>query len=257
MFILLVAPIACFAYRKKPRARVISLHDIPERWRNDFEEKMKWLKANCNTVSLESIYNRVGLDNNRLNVALTFDDGFKEHATFAAAVLRTLSIPATFFIPSAAIGATDKFGRENLKRRDIFKFMDVSDVKSLANDSLFQIGGHTMHHTNLGQQLSSVELEKEIVQDKYELEKIIGKSVDFFAYPFGSVKDLHTDSILYIKSAGYKAAFTIVPSFWLPDRNHYHVGRDSLSFGDSIELWSACLHGGYDAISQFKNLLFP
>src|SRR3989338_6499483 len=78
-----IAPTAVFFHRDGlPRARVISLHDIPEKLKDDFEQKMRWLRAICTMVSLENIYKGEGLDKNRLNVALTFDDGFREQATF-------------------------------------------------------------------------------------------------------------------------------------------------------------------------------
>jgi len=251
-----IAPIADLVHWEKPRARIIDLHDVPEKWRDDFEKKMQWLKANFNMVSLENIYSGVGLDNSRLNIALTFDDGFKEHSTFVAPVLRRLSIPATFFVPSGALEATEKFGQENLKRHGVLEFMNHQDVRLLAQDPLFEIGGHTMRHTNLGQQLSAEELEEEIIQDKKNLENIIGKPINFFAYPFGSVKNTHINSISVIKKAKYKAAFTIVPSFWSADGNYYCAGRDSLSLNESVQLWNACFRGGYDAISRFKNLFF-
>ena len=99
-------------------------------------------------------------------------------------------------------------------------------------------------------------LENEIVQDKKNLETILGKPMHFFAYPFGSIKNLHADSAAMIKNAGYKAAFTIVPSFWFPKGDPYRAGRDSLSLDDQTALWNACLSGGYDGISRFKNFLF-
>ncbi|HBB65564.1 MAG TPA: hypothetical protein DCZ84_02955 [Candidatus Vogelbacteria bacterium] len=252
-----IAPTAVFFHGDGlPRARVISLHDIPEKLKNDFEQKMRWLTATCTMVSLENIYRGERLDKNRLNVALTFDDGFREQATFAAPLLQSLSIPATFFVPSGALGATEEFGRKNLRRHGNFHFMSASELTSLADGPLFEIGGHTMHHTDLGEQLSLVELENEIVQDKKNLETILGKPMHFFAYPFGSIKNLHADSAAMIKNAGYKAAFTIVPSFWFPKGDPYRAGRDSLSLDDQTALWNACLSGGYDGISRFKNFLF-
>ncbi len=252
-----VYPIATFVFREKPYARVISLHDIPEKSQEKFLEKIQWLKSNCNIVSLDDIYNKVRLKPDSLNVALTFDDGFKEHATFVASALRRFSIPATFFIPSGVCDAGENFGKENLRRNGSFKFMSKQEVSLLARDPLFKIGGHTVHHINLGQQLSSNELEHEIVNDKRELEKITDRPIKFFAYPFGSVKDLHVDSIAIIKKTGYKAAFTIVPSFYSFKGDLFRAGRDSLSVEDPIRLWNAWLHGGYDMISWLKNLSSP
>jgi peptidoglycan/xylan/chitin deacetylase (PgdA/CDA1 family) len=251
-----IAPLSRARHQRQTRVRVIDLHDIPGEREADFILKMEWLKKNFNMISLASAYDRVGLTNNKTNIALTFDDGFKEHSTFVAPVLRDLLIPATFFVSSGGLGAKPKFASENLKRMNgRFAFMDANDVKYLAVDPLFTIGGHTMNHTDLGRNYSAADLEKEIKHDKKDLEKAIGKKIEFFAYPFGSIKNLHRDSIAVIRDSGYKAAFTIVPSFWKQSDDPYQIGRDSLLLEDSIALWNACLSGGYDAISKFKSLI--
>jgi peptidoglycan/xylan/chitin deacetylase (PgdA/CDA1 family) len=110
-----------------------------------------------------------------------------------------------------------------------------------------------MNHVNLGKQHTADELAHEIVDDKAVMEKTVGKPLRFFAYPFGSVKNLHADSISVIRRAGYKAAFTIVPSFLSSARDPYSLGRDSLLLEDSNGIWLARLRGGYDFVSRLKN----
>lgn len=256
VLISLIAPFSHLLNSRTVRVRVIDLHDIPGNREVDFILKMEWLKKNFNMISLDEAFDRVGLSKEKTNIALTFDDGFKEHSSFVAPVLRNLSIPATFFVSSGGLGKTAQFASENLKRRNgQFAFMDANDVKLLADDPLFTIGGHTMNHTDLGCNHSLAELEKEIKQDKNEVEKVIGKKIRFFAYPFGSTKNLHRDSISVIKKSGYVAAFTIMPSFWKQGADQYRIGRDSFLLEDSVGVWNACLKGGYDAISKLKSLI--
>lgn len=241
--------------RRKP-SRIISLHDIPRKSQGDFEAKMLWLKQNYNIVSLEDIYEQNDkLEDNSLNVALTFDDGFKEHAAFVAPILNRLCMPATFFIPSGSIGAPSEFGSKNLHRHGTFEFIDKAGVKIIADNPLFRIGGHTMSHADLGPSLTIDRLVSEIQEDKKNIENLIGKKIKFFAYPFGGVKNISANSISMIKSAGYLAALTIVPSFWRSDKNLYTAGRDSLSVNDPVYLWKAWLRGGYDIMSRIKNFL--
>src|SRR5436190_1382917 len=92
-----MAPLSDRMYREKPRTRVIVLHDIPPASHEAFEKKMHWLIERFRLVSLNDIEQRSRLDFHRLNVVLTFDDGFKEHATFVAPLLEEMRIPATFF----------------------------------------------------------------------------------------------------------------------------------------------------------------
>lgn len=249
-----IAPFSSIFSFEKPRIRVLALHDVPDR--DVFAKKMKWLKQYTNVVSLRDAYEKQNLDRSRLNVAITFDDGYKEQF-LAASVLRELSLPATFFVPSGTIGLSGEKAKEfslrNLKRSRAFEFMSEADVVLLSKDPLFEIGGHTKNHVNLGAKLGAETLLSEIKDDKSALEKIIGKSIDFMAYPFGSVKNICDDSAQVIREAGYKASFTILPAFWRRSDDVFRVGRDSLSLDESDELWGAWLSGGYDFASKIKH----
>ncbi len=235
----------------KGKSRIVSIHDVPPRVRDAFEHKMLWLKEHYSIVSLEQIYYDRDLDDSKLSIAITFDDGFKEQADYAAPFLRAHGMPATFFIPSAAIGAGPEFAQNVRRRHGNFEFVTHEDVKTLATDPLFEIGGHTMHHSDLGAKMSFEELRTEITEDKHRLEEVGGKPVRFFAYPFGSPKNLRTESMDTIRKE-YLAAFTIVPAFWNKTGDLYAAGRDSLAVWDSDMLWSAWLKGGYDWMSSKK-----
>lgn len=253
-----LAPFSSLLYSEKPAIRVLALHDIPASDMDAFAKKMRWLKQYANVVSLRAAYERKNLDNSRLNVVITFDDGYKSQA-LAAAVLRDFVLPATFFVPSMAIGLFGKkaeaFSFHNLKRSSTFEFMSKDDVVLLSKDSLFEIGGHTKNHVNLGVKLTRETLLSEIKDDKTAIEKIIGKPIDFLAYPFGSVKNVCDDSARTIREAGYKASFTILPDFWRRRDDVFRVGRDSLSLDESDKLWAAWLSGGYDLVSRLKHFL--
>lgn len=251
-----IAPFSDVLYGEKPRIRVLALHDVLEP--DVFTKKMKWLKTYTHVVSLRDAYEKKNLDPSHLNVVITFDDGYKNQF-LAAASLRELSLPATFFVPSAAIGLSgekaETFSVQNLKRSRAFEFMSEADVLLLSKDPLFEIGGHTKNHVDLGLEYTQETLRSEIKDDKTALEKITGKPVDFMAYPFGSVKNVCDASARAIREAGYKASFTILPSFWRKNDDPFRIGRDSLSFEESDELWAAWLSGGYDFPSRVKHFL--
>jgi hypothetical protein len=84
---------------------------------------------------------------------------------------------------------------------------------------------------------------------------MMGKPVVFLAYPFGGVKNVCDGSVRAIRDAGYKAAFTILPSFWKQGDDPFRIGRDSLSIHESDKLWYAWLSGGYDRASRLKKYL--
>jgi peptidoglycan/xylan/chitin deacetylase (PgdA/CDA1 family) len=256
-----LAPVAERAYRERPRARVLSFHDVPERLQNEFARKLEWLARTCRVVPLASIHARTGLDSSRLNVALTFDDGFQEQATFVAALLRRLALPAVFFVPSGALGLAGEeaaaFARANLRRHGGFDFMREDDAAELAADPLFEIGGHTVNHVDVAALENPALLEREIRDDKTALELLAGRELRWFAFPFGGPTHVAAPAVRAIQEAGYLASFTIVPSYWSAGRDPYLVGRDCLDLEAGVGLWRSWLRGGYDLVSRIKTQAAP
>ncbi len=246
-------------YTQKPKVRVLALHDISSEQTEEFVRKMKWLQSFANIISVRDVFDGKNLDSKKLNVAITFDDGFKCFSTIVAPILQRLSIPATFFVSSSAIGLegteAESFSHNNLKRSTKFEFMSEQELVNLSQKDLFEIGGHTRSHIDLGNDYLPEVLLKEITDDKLEIERMIGKQIDFFAYPFGGVKNISSTSASAIQAAGYKSAFTILPSFWRKTDDLLFIGRDSLTLNESDLVWSAWLAGGYDFLSSLKNKL--
>jgi peptidoglycan/xylan/chitin deacetylase (PgdA/CDA1 family) len=251
-----MAPLSDRMYREKPRTRVIAIHDISRSAYEAFEKKMRWLIERFRLVSLSDIEKQSGLDFYRLNVAVTFDDAFKEHATFVAPLLKDMGIPATFFIPSGVIGlegdAAKKFSLQRLRRSRSFEFMNEKELKNISQSSLFEIGGHTTNHADLGVITDEEKLRYEILHDKNTLEGMTGKPVQRLAFPFGGYRNVSPQALDIIQAAGFRSAFTIVPSFWSRERNLFLVGRDSLAVGLEDRIWDGFLRGGYDTFSFLK-----
>ena len=93
---------AHLARRDRVRA-VVMLHgvggtDLPK---PDFERAMRWLAAEFQVLGLNELLSRIDegrVPEPRGEVALTFDDGLRNHVDQAYPVLRELGLPATFFV---------------------------------------------------------------------------------------------------------------------------------------------------------------
>ncbi len=72
---------------------------------NDFFEQMHWLKRNCNILSADELI-EISIKNTKIpkqSAAVTFDDGYKDNYELAFPILKSLNIPAVFFIPTQSI----------------------------------------------------------------------------------------------------------------------------------------------------------
>ena len=97
--------------------------------------------------------------------------------------------------------------------------------------------------------------EKEIEEDRLQLEDWTGAQVRWFAYPFGGIKNFNSPVKQYLRKSPFQAAFTIVPGFIEPQDDLYSLGRDSLDLTASTRLWGAWLRGSYDELYQRKEKL--
>lgn len=69
--------------------------------------------------------------------------------------------------------------------RPLHRSMTLQELNGLGQSSFCQIGAHTVSHPDLPG-LSAQAQEQEIRENKVFLEKVIGKNVALFAYPYGS-----------------------------------------------------------------------
>ena len=88
--------------RSQQGDRILMFHGIDgRRYPVDvFEAQLRYVRRHFTVVPLDSIVRRLeqpGAPSSRC-VALTFDDGFRNHATTVYPLLRRLQLPATFFV---------------------------------------------------------------------------------------------------------------------------------------------------------------
>ncbi|MEF3073918.1 polysaccharide deacetylase family protein [Methylobacter sp. Wu1] len=196
----------------------------------------------------------------RVNVVITFDDGYKSWVTNVLPILKRLELPGTFFISSGFVGLTQKeqseFMRSKLSLKptpdSIIGGLAVDDVKKLAEEG-FTVGGHTVNHYNLAKIPDEAELRYEIAEDKQRLEKIIGGKVEYFAYPFGAFQHPDIDIPRLLRESGYKGAVTTKSGFNDLGVTHPYLLHREITYASmSGSVFKARALGNYDAVSFLK-----
>lgn len=97
--------------------------------------------------------------------------------------------------------------------RGEYLFLSTEQCKELGKHPLVTVGAHTVNHVSLGRTEEAV-VEYEIKNSIKQLENILEKKIEYFAYPFGGNGDYSKQAIDILKECGIKAAFTTYSSVY-------------------------------------------
>ncbi|MBS0176623.1 MAG: polysaccharide deacetylase family protein [Nitrospira sp.] len=151
---------------------------------------------------------------------LTFDDGFLGVHQHAAPVLADLGWTATVFLVSQLIGQRDDWCVTHNPSGETYPLMAASHIRELCAQG-FTFQSHTRNHADLPT-LDDDTLRAELMGSRDDLQDLLGKSVDYLAYPYG-----HHDVrvINATRAAGYQAAFSVQPGFNRLDVDRFRLRR--------------------------------
>lgn len=140
-------------------------------------------------------------------ILLTFDDGYRDFYTDAYPILKKYNVSATQYVIS---------GYLNNKNH-----LTVSELQEIAKDNLVEIGAHTVTHDWLKEKPAQ-EVAYQASKSKQDLEKIIGKKIVSFAYPFGAF-DLSATKM--VNASGYTNAVSTIPGIIQSHENEFFLYR--------------------------------
>ncbi len=120
-------------------------------------------------------------------VVITIDDGYKSAYTKAIPILNEYGFPYTIFISTCAAGS-----------RKCMSWDQLRYIRAHGGD----VGCHSFTHPHMVD-VSREEVVKELVHSKMVMEKKLGSSVRWFAYPFGEYDN-------YIRKVGLRAGYELM-----------------------------------------------
>lgn len=227
-------------HKKSPLVRIICWHKITARER--FSKKVRFLIKHFNIISIDDFINGKNLVYQRINLIISFDDGYKSWLHNALPVLEEYQLPALFFISSGYLNRTEAPGKEFVRDFKVCRAASLSsqEVKAIAANERFTVGSHGRYHKDLAA-VEDSELQAELVEDKEYLESLTGRKVVYFAFPFGHGENFNKKIFDY-----YRWVFSIVPGFNKSAVSGRVLHRDSIDISFSTLLFLAWLYGGYD-----------
>lgn len=229
-----------FRRRNIPLVRIICWHKV--KGREQFEKKIRFLLKKFSIISVEDYFEQKSLRNDRINLVLSFDDGYKSWMENVLPVLEKYRLPALFFISSGYVNRSPEEERELIKKFRVSwaRGLSKEEVKTLAENIRFAVGGHSRFHEDMAN-LEEEELEKEVLEDKRALESWTGREIKYFAVPFGHRMNLNEKIFQY-----YPWIFSIIPGFNRTPEPGKIIHRDSIDFKFSNLLFKSWLYGSYD-----------
>jgi peptidoglycan/xylan/chitin deacetylase (PgdA/CDA1 family) len=164
-------------------------------------------------------------------VAIHFDDCYRDILTNGAPIMKSLGIPACAFINSGFVDTDRSFPHDVAKYPFTYEMLRSSDVQAWTGLG-FEVGAHTVNHVDLGK-CPAEAANDEIVRCGKDLEKIIGKPVELFSFPFGRPDNITSPARRLVQTAGYIALFSAHGGFVGPATNPYDIPRGVASFETS------------------------
>lgn len=185
--------------------RVLLFHEIREEQLEIFRELMVHIGERYGFIAPEEYENHLGEE--KPVYLISFDDGFSSQLGAAGSVLDDLGIKALFFVCTGAVGlkgeeALDyvvrKMGRPDVARLSPHLELPTWDGLSQLASRGHVIGSHTMNHAWLPAVGDEGRLAEEVILSGDEIERRLGKKVEWFSYPFGYIAGIDAAALKMI-----------------------------------------------------------
>jgi len=108
------------------------------------------------------------------------------------------------------LGQLEQWAGPGIVPADLHRLMTRAELRRLAGSPRATVGAHTVSHSALAA-LTEEQQRREIFLSKIELEKMIGKKITTFSYPFGRKSEYNRISVDLCREAGFTRAVANFP----------------------------------------------
>lgn len=193
----------------------------------EFEEHIKWLKANdYYTLTPEEAYTVLTENKKPAEkiVWITFDDGYLNNYTEGFPILKQYDVQATINYITSKLGSDSYFNLEQMKE--------------MSQSEWVSIESHTVTHLDLNT-LEDSQINSELKDAKAWLDDALNQNTTLLCYPAGRYDER---VIQEAEATGYKMAVTTEPGYakksdglFTLKRVRISPGYDGESFGEFIQ----------------------
>lgn len=155
---------------------------------DEFGAHLEFLKRTCNVVGMGQRGELKGMRDDRLNVLITFDDGFANNYEVVLPILAAHGLSATFFLIADCLetGAPPPFQLARLRPGEDplpWRTVNVAEMKALRAAGM-TIGCHSLTHAD-HRAFDDAALLRDATAARTRIEDLLGEPVGCFAFPWG------------------------------------------------------------------------
>jgi peptidoglycan/xylan/chitin deacetylase (PgdA/CDA1 family) len=177
-------------------------------------------------------------NSDKVKLAITFDDGYRDNLYTAAPVLLEWGVPFTVFVTSSFL------------QNNSSVYLSKEDLRELSDMPGVTIGSHGMTHCRLTK-LNDRDLVCELLESRSRIEDIIGKKVDMLSYPHGKIDRRVTDAAV---ESGYRLGLGSRFGINLENTDPMFLRRTEIWDGDSEDVFRRKYSGAWDWYGYYQTL---
>ncbi|MCX7669270.1 MAG: polysaccharide deacetylase family protein, partial [Anaerolineae bacterium] len=198
-----------------------------------FARQIEWLAPRFDLVSMEEAQRRLRAgDNDRTAVCITFDDGYADNCQAAIPLLVRRQIPCAYFVTLGNVLDGAPFDHD-LKLGRPAQPNTVEQLRAMA-DAGIEIGSHGYEHVDMGRIADPREIQRQVLVSGLRIGKLLGRTVRYFAFPFGHGEHLSPAAVAAARQAGYEGVCSCSGGYNFPGQDPFLLARipmdDSMSF---------------------------
>lgn len=211
---------AYFRWRNKGRIKTLLFHSISSPGKffqnaisdDSFIRGLHYLSNNYSILKVNQSGEFSGYDPKKINVLLTFDDGFIDNYALAAPILARFKMSAVFFVIAEClpVGRPPSFITNKLGeyfRLEAYKTFTTVQAQELLAMGM-TIGSHGNRHLDYSKLSVEAGLE-DADESKKVIEAELNEPIQSFAFPWGKYRDHQLNSL----SHAYRRIFTTEHGF--------------------------------------------
>jgi peptidoglycan/xylan/chitin deacetylase (PgdA/CDA1 family)/thymidylate kinase len=228
------------------KTRILVMHHLDDRQR--FRAIVRTLCRHYNLISFDQYKNNIGIDPNRLNLILAFDDGYRSWHTVGLPVFREFDVRPLLFINTDFVGLSDPaafdYAAEKISTwpEGSLNWNELRDLQEAGAE----ICAHGSGHEDMSSTVDPDTLDQVVQPERFVLHTQLGAPPRAFAYPFGRYNEASVEAL---RRAGYEYGFSTRSGFLGESMDEFTLPRSNVGMR-SPRVVCAVAEGYADRVSS-------